>query len=520
MNRRKFIESSTLALGGSLLAPSYALSTDKHLQNAPEDFAFASLVEVSEAIFTKQISSLELTQMILKRIKQYNERINAIPILAEESALAQAKEADKLLAQGTNLSPLHGIPITIKDAFEVKGLITTAGAPEIANYTPTQDALAVARLRQAGAIILGHSNVPYLLNDHQSDNALFGRTNNPWNANRTSGGSSGGAAAALATGLSYLDLGSDIGGSIRIPAHFCGVFGHKPSLNVVPMQGHIPPLPQYRPVAPNNLAVAGPMARSARDLRIALSIMGGPTPEEAITYEWKMSPLRYQGLGEHRIGYILDDPFCPVSSDVRRILEKAMDSFEGIGAYVVEGWPEGLDPEQQYYDYLYLLNAVFAYLLPRDKSAREMYYERAQRTDNSYETIQARAWTDPHREFLRVLQRQQATQQIWQNYFQDFNAFIMPTAIVPAFPHSTQPWEERILRTREGERSYYDILFWISFATYAGLPSTSVPVGKTPNGLPVGLQIMGPYLEDSVTIDLANFMEEAVGAFTAPRGFE
>jgi amidase len=182
----------------------------------------------------KNISSFELTQMILERIKKYNPKINAIIVLIEEQALERAREADAALAKGENWGVFHGVPITIKDAFQLEGVVTTAGAPFLKDYIPDSDATAVARLKKSGAVILGHTNVPFMLRDHQSFNEIYGRTNNPWNSDRTPGGSTGGGAAAVTAGLSYLSLGSDIGGSIRVPAHFFGIFGHKPSVDLIP----------------------------------------------------------------------------------------------------------------------------------------------------------------------------------------------------------------------------------------------------------------------------------------------
>src|SRR5262249_6175646 len=223
----------------------------------------------------------------------------------------------------------------------------TAGAPQFANHVPARDAVVVARLRAAGAVILGKTNVPRLASDWQSYNEIFGVSNNPWDVTRTPGGSSGGEAAALAAGLTYLSVGSDIGGSIRVPAHFCGVYGHKPTLNVVPVRGHIPPPPNAVP-GPADLAVAGPLARSAADLKAVLEILGGPDSEDATAYRWSLPPARGARLSDYRVGYVVDDPLCPVSEDVKELMTRAVEALRKGGAQLEEGWPTGVKPAEQY----------------------------------------------------------------------------------------------------------------------------------------------------------------------------
>jgi len=259
---------------------------------------------------------------------------------------------------------LHGVPITIKDAFDIANVRTTAGA--FANNVSKSDAVAVARLRAAGAVILGHTNVPVMLTDWQSYNPIFGTTNNPWNLSRTPGGSSGGEVAALAAGLTYLSLGSDVGGSIRVPAHFCGVFGHKPSLNVVPLAGSVPPPSGAPPVPAAIMSVAGPLARSAADLKLALELLGGSNPDESFAYRWSLPQARGTRLSDYRIGYVLDDPLCPVATDVKEVMVEAVDALRRAGARLVEGWPSGVNLSEQYDTYRYLLFSAAAAAPLRD----------------------------------------------------------------------------------------------------------------------------------------------------------
>jgi amidase len=490
---------------------------------------FASAVTAARAIRAGDVSSTELTTRVLARIEQLNPRLNAIVTLTADAALARARGADEARARREWWGPFHGVPCTIKDSFETAGVRTTAGAPPFANHVPAVDAAVVSRLRAAGAVILGKTNVPLLASDVQSYNEIFGTTNNPWDLSRTPGGSSGGEAAALAAGLSYLGVGSDIGGSIRTPAHFCGVYGHKPTLNVVPLRGHIPPPPGY-PVPPSDLAVAGPMARTAGDLRAALEVLGGPDGDETGAYRWSLPPARGSRLSDYRIGFVLDDPACPVSPDVGDVLAQAVEALQRAGARVDEGWPQSLTPPVnpigQYETYFYLLASTYAHLLLDGQV--EVIREVAARQDGTAQTRRARAWTAPHKSFQFASSRRMAAREAWQDFFRTHDAFLMPTAFVPAFPHdhslaAPQPamWraDERVIVTPKGPRSYVDMFFWISFATLTGLPATTAPVGLTHDGLPVGIQIIGPYLEDATPIDVAARLADLTGGFRLPEGF-
>jgi amidase len=354
--------------------------------------------------------------------------------------------------------------------------------------------------------------------DWQSYNEIFGTTNNPWNHKLTPGGSTGGGAAALAAGLSYLSIGSDIGGSIRTPAHFCGVYGHKPSLNVVPHRGHIPPPPGIL-APPQNLAVVGPLARSAADLKLALEIIGGPGPDDEVAYSWTLPPARATRLTDYRIGYIIDDPLCPVTSDVKEVLSQAIEALQKTGLVLEEGWPPGVNPSNQYDTYLFLLYSTFAYQL-QDEDIVE-FHQLAANKDEFYKSRLAQAWIAPHKHFQSTNIARIAAREIWQDYFRTHDVFLLPTAFISAFPHDhSQPFGNRILKTPEGPRPYEDLLFWISFATLTGLPATTAPIGLTKDRLPVGIQIIGPYLEDATPIDLAGKLTEIMGGFQPPEGYE
>jgi amidase len=517
-SRREFL-SKTAALAAAFPFMEYGKQSDTALKRgAPvEDFVFSSAVDVAKAIRRGEISSLELTELMFKRIDSINPHINAVVTLMREEALARAKEADAARAKGTFFGPLHGVPVTIKDAFDVKGVRTTFGNPAFKDHIPTRDSAAVERLRGAGAILLGMTNVPFMLGDWQSYNDIFGQTNNPWDLARTPGGSTGGGAAALAAGIGYIASGSDIGGSIRVPAHFCGVCGHKPTLNLVPSRGHVQLSPGDVAV-PDYLAVCGSLARWAKDLKLALEILGGPDADDTVAYSWRLPPPRRQRLKDYRIGFVLDDKLCPVSSDVRTVLTDAVAALRKARANLTEGWPPGVDPEGEYRNYVFLLDSFFADDMPDEKLAEVR--ARADKQDGSWEALTALAKAGPHKNFIAARSKQMAARATWQEYFHTHDAFLLPTAFVPAFKHDHRPsWNDRVLETPEGPRPYGDLLFWISFATHTGLPATVVPVGLTKVGLPVGMQIIGPYLEDATPIDLAAKCEEILGGFRAPHAF-
>jgi amidase len=487
------------------------------LTTEESDLVFASAIKAARAIRRGEISSLKLTKNIFERIEKYNPALNAVITILKDDALNRARAADEAMAKGELWGPLHGVPCSIKDTIEIANVLTTAGSPAFATHIPKRSAVVVERLLRAGAVIIGHTNVPLLAADLQSYNEIFGTTNNPWDHKLTPGGSTGGGAAAIAAGLSYLSIGSDIGGSIRTPSHFCGVFGHKPSLNVVPRQGHIPPPPGII-LPPADLPVIGPLARSAADLKLALKIIGGPDPDEAIAYSWNLPPARGTRLSDYNIGYVLDDPLCPVSSDVKEVLSQAVKAFREAGAELEEGWPPGVNPSDQHNIYRFLLASTYAYDL-RNNNLEE-FRKLAAKKDGSNLARTAWAWTAPHKYFLRANVARIEARAIWQDYFKTHDAFLLPTAFVPAFPHDhTESFEKRRLVTKEGSRPYLDILFWISFATLTGLPATTAPIGLTNDGLPVGIQIIGPYLEDATPIDLAGILTDITGGFQPPEAY-
>jgi amidase len=456
--------------------------------------AFATTTEMAHALHTKRISARELLDLIFDRIDRHNPQLNAIVWQDRDRAIARALEADDAIVKGSTVGPLHGVPITIKESFAYCGSPSTWGMPKLQDAISPRTAVAVERLESAGAIVVGKTNVPVMLGDWQTYNSIHGTTNNPWDLTRTPGGSTGGGAAAVAAGLGPMTIGSDLSGSIRIPAHFCGVYGHKPSLNLVSMEGFQPGPWDGSPGSLMDLAVVGPLARSARDLALALEVLGGSNGEEAKAWTWRMPPPRHKRLEDFRIGCVFDDPGAPVSSDVRSVYEGVAAELRRAGAKLSHGWPSGLDLQAHLPTFQYLLLAL----------------------------VNADTTVEPHAQWLRETQNRLALRARWQSYFENYDVLLLPPTFTAAVAHDhSQPMENRFVDTPEGKRPYLrDMASWISIATVAGLPATVVPVGQTRAGLPAGLQIVAPMWEDATAIEFAALLSDITGGFRAAPAFQ
>lgn len=452
---------------------------------------FQSATDAAQLLSRKEISSRELTEMMLARIDSVNPALNAVVELRREAALQEAAAADEATAHGGDAGPLHGVPMTIKDSFNVAGLHTTWGNPAFKDFVADADATVVRRLEQAGAIV-GKTNLPFMLADFgQTSNELYGVTSNPWDTTRTPGGSSGGAAAALSAGMTFLEYGSDLVGSIRIPASFCGVYGLKPSVEIVPLTGFQPPGPPARPSDMMYMSAVGPLGRSARDLRTALSVTGGPEGQAGKAYSWALSPARHTRLEDFHVGVVLDHEHAPVSSEVTAPLSNAVDALARAGATVAEGWPDGVDPVRYHESFGFHVQLFFAFQQPGEDFA----------------TLS---------EFIDHENRRMAARAAWNRYFNDIDVFLCPANFTPAFPHDTRPFEQRTIITPEGLRSYHDQTFWVSHASLPGLPAVAAPIGRTPGGLPVGVQIVGPLYEDDTAITFAELLGDVIGGYEPP----
>ncbi len=477
---------------------------------------FATATELSRGLRTRALSARDLVETAIERIERENDRLNAVVARDFERARRRAGEADAALDRGESRQPLLGVPMTIKDSLETEGLVTACGAPELAQHVPTRNADPVQRVLDAGAIVLGKTNVPLYAGDCQAFNDVYGTTNNPWDLTRTPGGSSGGAAAALAAGLTPIEIGSDIGGSIRNPAHLCGVFGHKPTWGILSDRGHIPGPPGT--LAPTDLAVVGPLARSAEDLNLLLDVLAAPPPND-VRGGWRLElpAPRAQSPKGLRVAAWLDDPFSPVDDEYRTLLEASADALERAGAVVDRSARPAVDFGTSYWTYGQLLAPIIASGFPQEvlRGLEAAALEIAP-DDRSQRALQVRGALVSHREWLMHDEIRHQMAAAWARFFRDFDVVLMPAMPTAAFPHDPHPdFHSRVLHVNGAARSYLDFLHWVSLATVAGLPATVAPIGRTRGGLPVGVQIVGGRFEDRTTIQTSAWL----GEFTPPPGF-
>ncbi len=483
------------------------------------DIAFRPAGELTAAIRNREVSSRELLDHLLERVERLNPRINAVITLDVERARERADAADAALARGESWGPLHGLPITVKDCFETAGLRTTCGAPQLADHVPERNASAVERLLAAGAVLFGKTNTPTFTMDWQTYNPLHGTTRNPWNTDRTAGGSSGGSAAAVAAGLAGLELGSDIGGSIRIPAHCCGVYGHKPSWGIVPERGHIPGLPGS--LVEDDINVVGPLARDASDLDLALSVIAGPLPEKAAAWRLELPEPRRDALRDYRVAAWFEDPAGPVDRAVRDRLQAAVEALVKAGVRVDERRRPPIDLARAVELYRRLLAPITAATLSEEQfDALVGAGQAAAAGDPGEIAAFARAVGMRHREWLAAHQEREQMRAGWADFFREVDVLLCPVAPLPAIPHDHR--EPLILRTLEvnGEtRPYTDHFAWTGPFGAAHLPASVAPAGRTPDGLPVGIQIVAAHLEDRTSIDVARRLADQIGGFEPPPGF-
>ena len=477
------------------------------------EFAYATAIEIAQKIRQREVSSREVLDALLERVDTLDKPINSVVTLDAERARSEADAADAALARGEVRGPLHGVPMTVKDSFQTAGMRTTSGAPELSDFVPEEDAWPVARLREAGAVIFGKTNLPIYAGDLQSYNEVFGTTNNPHDLGRTPGGSSGGSAAALACGFTPLELGSDIGGSIRLPSHMSGVVGHKPSYGIVPAHGQIPGPPGTLTLA--DLAVAGPMARSVEDLELGLDIMAGPNRWERPAWRLELPPARRQQLKDYRVAAWLDDPRCRVEPGVKALLESAAGRLADQGVRLDPQARPDFSLEKIATTFQALLQVALSGGVPRDKI--ELYATAS--GDTSIDRTR-RFMAMRHREWLSYNERRMQLRKRWEEFFQDWDAMLLPVMPCAAIPHDhSEPQAGRTATVGGQEYPYWDLITWMAPAGACYLPVTVVPVGCLDNGLPVGVQIVAPYLEDRTSLDLARHVLALTGGCPRPAGF-
>lgn len=461
----------------------------------------APLTEIVAALNAKDISAAELLEHHLDRIERLDGPINSVVTIAPDRARAEAAQIDQDRAAGKAMGPLAGVPITIKDALATEGIRSTAGATELQNFVPDADAVAVAKVRDAGAVVFGKTNIPRWSGDYQSFNEIFGTTSNPWNLDCTPGGSSGGPAAAVAMGFTGFEIGTDIGGSIRLPSSYCGVYGHKPSFGIIPTYGYLDSVNYHRNTADVN--VFGPIARSIDDLELLFGLLAGPNPDDAPGWKLELPPPRATEIGDFRVVAWLDDEFSPVDSSVTAVMAQAVSALEQAGARIDHNRRPDIDPRQAAIDGGILIGSA------TDVSESDDLHNRYL---DAVQGMPHRVWDVRNRQRGEIRQR-------WAQFFSEVDILLCPVAPTPAFNHVHSPegsnWANSVL-TDYSDLPYRQLLLWNSLIGSAYLPVTVPPIGQTTGGLPVGIQVVAPYLSDRTALAFARCMAEVLGGYVPP----
>lgn len=468
------------------------------------------------ALQAGHVSSQELLELHLERIELLNPVVNAVITVDAERARAEARAADARRASGLPRGALDGLPMTVKDSLCVAGMRTTAGAPFLANHIATEDAAVVAKLKQGGAIIFGKTNLPVMAGDLQTANPLFGITRNPWNTDRTSGGSSGGAAAALATGLTPLEIGSDIAGSLRNPAHYCGIYAHKPTYQAILSEGHIPPPPGI--AAEADMGTVGPMTRTAGDLEILFDVLVGPAAGQRAGWTPMIPAPRRARLREYRIAVWADEPAFGVDAATRAMMEDVAQALAGSGAQVDTARPF-VNVTEVVDAYLRLVMPLFAAGLSDPEIATlAPLAERSSEAAAKYLRYAVRSRSQSMADYVQAKEIQARTRRSWAAFFADHDALICPVVPTAAFHHVLEGVSfQRTVSFDGNAHAYWDQALWCgALANFAYLPATARPVKLSQDNLPMGIQIVGPFMEDRTTLHIARLLDDCFGGFAAP----
>ena len=474
------------------------------------DPAFLPAVALAAMTRSREIGCLELLDHYIARVERLDGPINAVVCRDFDRARDRARHLDQATDRR---APLFGVPMTVKDAFDVAGLPTTRGHLAAKDHRARVSSLAIRRLEAAGVVIFGKTNVPVDNADWQSYNPVYGVTSNPWNLAHTPGGSSGGSAAALAAGLTGLEIGTDIGGSIRVPAHYCGVFGHKPTWTLCPNHGD----PATSPAAPVDIAVIGPMARSARDLAVALDVLAGPNPDETeLTYV--LPRPRVTDLKALRVAVWSHEPGHETGAETVAAIEALADSLERRGVTVSRAARPAFDATEAFHLYLQALDSGWSAreteAILKDKRDK---LTRLDPDDMTADAVMIRATDMPHAVWLAMNERRMKFRRLWSAFFREWDVMLSPVITTAALPHMREgaPWE-RHLTVNGRQVAYNDMLFWPGLTAGFHLPATVAPMGFTQAGLPLGVQITGPLYGDRMTLMAAALLEQAGCVFRPP----
>lgn len=488
---------------------------------------FQSATQMAQMIRDRQISASELLEAHLAHIGRHNSRLNAICNLNQATAQMRAQQADEALARGENWGVLHGVPITVKDIFETAGLRTTAGYIPLKNYVPQQDATAVARLRSAGAVIVGKTNLAELAGDYQSTNSLFPRVNNPWNVEYTPGGSSGGSAAAVAAGLSPLDLGNDFGGSVRQPAHFCGVYGLKTTDRRISTAGMIPEVPGM-PLCIRQMMTVGCFARSLEDIRLCFSLLAGADPRRPDVPPVPLDTPTGKPLSQLKIAYTEQWAELPIAASIRTALQQAIQTLTTAGAQIQPWLPPGFDLPQllQLYTRMALYNQNYAQ--PKDRytirRSLELIWRTATQGDKSLRPMGDFSRFLPELlqpslkgYFTALTERDRAIAELDQA-FAPWDVWLLPVAATPAFPHCPS-WSAVDVDGRAYPHAIANGGYTMPF-NLSGHPAITIPIGQTPDGLPISLQVVGKRWQELELIAIAQQLDALIGHCQPPPGYQ
>ena len=482
------------------------------------NIALRSAADQAEAVHTRDISATELLELTLERYERLNPAINAVVTTQIGVARVRSAEADAATARGESWGPLHGVPMTIKEAWDWVGSASTSGYPELVDWRPEQNSEAVQRLLDAGAVIYGKTNLPVGMADWQTFNPVYGTTGNPWNPELIPGGSSGGAAAALAAGLTALELGSDIGASIRNPAHYCGVFGHKPTYGLVPDAGHGNP---GSPVS-LDISVGGPMARYASDLALGLDIVAGAGGMNARGWRLELPAPRKTRPEEWRVAVMLDHEVCEVDRELVDQLAATVEALGGLGVQLDWDARPDIDIARMHDVYIALLRAATGTEFSAGKfEAMARHAARFEVGDRDYRAHAAHAVRMSHWEWAGYHEERERARLAWDAFFDEYDVLLCPTAASAAYPHDhVGDRADRTITVNDRPQSTTDQLFWAGLSCGVYLPGTVAPAGFTRAGLPCGLQIVTGHLRDREGIAFAELMERELGGYQVPPGYD
>lgn len=519
--RRTVLTAATaLAAVTAMTAPASARQRPSKSPRRTTPLRLASAGEQLKCLREGKVTSRSLLEQHLEHIARANPALNAVITIDAEGARAAADKADEHLARtGKVLGALHGLPMTVKDALEVAGMRTTCGSPDLADHVPDRDADTVALLRAAGAIIIGHTNVPTMCQDIQTSNPIFGKTVNPFDPERTTGGSSGGPAAAVAAGFTSLEVGSDLAGSLRLPAAYCGVYALRTSRGaspIVPTRGHIPRLPGWS--TSSDMITIGPIARTVDDLSLLLDVIAAPAPADRTG--WKIdlpAPAKTQ-LSKFRIGIWADDPYCHVDADTRALLQHVTELLRTTGAKIDDS-TEPVDFAESDKLFQRLMYATASATATDAAFAADVEAaEKIPADDPNGLFLHSR--TMRHRDWCVADETRQKLRATWEAYFAEHDILITPATPTAAVPdQTTTPPPQRYITVDGQKRSFYDQTGWLNLTSPVGLPSLVLPAGKTQAGLPLSVQIIGPYLADRTVLEVAKQLAKKLPSPARPPAF-